>query len=108
MVEFRVMPSLKFERHGPDLVCSQQVSVLDLIVGGSFEFTTISGKTFEITVKPQTQPQTQLRVAGQGMTIYGSNGYGDQIILLKPFIPDNIDKSIIDSIIQAKTKGVSV
>lgn len=108
MVEFRVMPSLKFERHGPDLICSQQVSVLDLIVGGSFEFTTISGKTFEITIKPQTQPQTQLRVAGQGMPIYGSNGYGDQIILLKPFIPDNIDKSIIDSIIQAKTKGVSV
>jgi DnaJ-class molecular chaperone len=108
MVEFRVTPSLKFERSGPDLLCSHPISVLDLIAGGSFEFTTISGKTFEVTVKPKTQPYTQLKISGQGMPIYGSNNFGDQIILLKPFIPDKIDDTIISSILQSKEKGTTV
>jgi hypothetical protein len=46
----------------------------------------------------------QLKIAGQGMPINGSILYGDQILLLNPFIPDNIDASIIDSIKQAKAK----
>ena len=50
------------------------------------------------------QPHMQLKIAGQGMPINGSAFYGDQILLLKPFVPDNIDTSIIDSIKQAKAK----
>ena len=98
MVEFRVAKDLKFDRQGDDLICNYSISVLDLIVGNSFEFTTISGKTLEVTIKPKTQPFLQLKMAGQGMPILNTDEYGDQIILLKPYIPDNIDQSIIDSI----------
>ena len=104
VVEFRVMPHLKYDRNGNDLLSNQPISVLDLIAGTSFEFTTISGKTFEVTVKPKTQPFMQLKIAGQGMPIQGTNQYGDQIILLKPFIPDIIDESIMNSILQSKNK----
>jgi DnaJ-class molecular chaperone len=77
--------------------------VLDLIVGTTFEFTTLGKKTLEVTVKPRTQPHMQLKLVGHGMPIYGHpNQYGDQIILLKPFIPDTIDMSIIDSITKSK------
>lgn len=106
IVEFRVLPHLKFERQGDDLVCTQPMSVLDLIVGTTFEFTTLSNKTFEVSIKPKTQPFQQLRISGQGMPIYGTDRYGDQIILLKPFIPDIIDARIIDSITQSQTKEV--
>jgi DnaJ-class molecular chaperone len=75
---------------------------LDLITGTSFEFTTISGKTLEVSVKPKTQPFMQLKLAGQGMPILNSSRYGDQIILLKPFIPDTIDQRIVDSILESK------
>lgn len=105
MVEFRIQKHLRFDRIGKDLISNHSISVLDLIVGTSFEFTTLGGKTLEVTVKPKTQPHVQLRLSGQGMPIYGSpNVYGDQILLLKPFIPDIIDTSIIDSIVQSKTK----
>ena len=104
MVEFRVRPHLKYERRLNDLYCNHSVSVLDLIVGNTFEFTTISGKTFEVTVPPNTQPFMQLKIAGQGMPIQGTSQYGDQILLLKPFIPDKIDKSIIDSIKNSRLK----
>lgn len=102
IVEFRVQPDLRFERRGNDLYCNHQISVLDLLVGTKIQFKTISGKTFEVEVKPMTQPHIQLRIPGQGMPISNGNQYGDQIILLKPFVPDKIDSSITESILRSK------
>jgi DnaJ-class molecular chaperone len=104
IVDFRIEPHLKYDRQGNDLLCNHSISVLDLIVGTSFEFITLSGKTLEVTVKPKTQPYIQLKLAEQGMPIYNTSAYGDQIILLKPFIPDIIDETVIDSISQQKLK----
>jgi curved DNA-binding protein len=104
IVEFRVQPHLKFERRGMDLYCNQQISVLDLIVGTTFEFTTISGKTFEVKVPPKTQPFMHLKIAGEGMPVTGSTLFGDQKILLKPFVPDIIDDEITQSILRSKSK----
>jgi curved DNA-binding protein len=104
LVEFRTHAHLKFERRGVDLYCNQPISVLDLIVGTKFEFTTISGKTFEVKVAPKTQPHMQLKVSGQGMPVPNSPYYGDQIILLKPFIPDIIDEDITNSILRSVKK----
>ena len=104
IVEYRIHNHLKYERRMNDLYCNHSISVLDLIVGSSFEFTTISGKTLEVSVPPKTQPFMHLKLAGHGMPIQGSTAYGDQIILLKSFIPDIIDSRITDSILLTKTK----
>lgn len=104
IVEFRITPSLIFDRRGNDLICNHQISVLDLIVGTTFEFTTISGKILEVTVQPITQPFMQLKLAGEGMPIQGSTLYGDQIILLKPFIPAIINDDITQSILRSQQK----
>lgn len=104
IVEFRITPNLKFERKMNDLHCNHSISVLDLIVGTKFDFTTISGKTFEVVVPPKTQPYMHLKIQGQGLPIFNSDQYGDQIILLKPFIPDIIDASITDSILRSKNR----
>jgi len=104
IAEFRTHQHLKYTRHGQDLVCNQQISVLDLIVGTSFEFQTISGKTLEVTIPPKTQPYNQMKIAGHGLPIPNSPAFGDQIILLKPFIPVTIDESITNAILQAKAK----
>jgi DnaJ-class molecular chaperone len=106
IVDFRVEPHLKYDRQGNDLFCNHSISILDLIIGTTFEFITLSGKTLEVTVTPRTQPYIQLKLAGQGMPIHSTSRYGDQIILLKPFMPDIIDEQIINSILQQKNKGV--
>lgn len=97
IIEFYVSPDLRFDRKGSDLYCNQPISVLDLIIGTKLNFTTISGKTLDVNVKPNTQPHMQLRIPGEGMPRRDGT-YGDQILLIKPFIPDNIHNSIIDSI----------
>lgn len=99
IVEFYVMPDLKFDRNGNDLYCNMPVSVLDLIVGSKVQFTTMAGKNIEISIPPNTQPTHQIRMQGLGMPINGMPGvYGDQILLIKPYIPDNIHTDIIETI----------
>jgi curved DNA-binding protein len=100
LIDFVVQADLKFERKGNDLYSNHSISVLDLIVGTSFEFVTISGRTVNVTVKPKTQPYIQLRLPGHGMPIRDTGYYGDQLILLKPTIPDNIHNDIIQSILR--------
>lgn len=104
VVEFKVNPDLRFERKGNDLYCNHSISVLDLIVGTKFNFTTISGKTLEVSIQPKTQPFMQLKIAGEGMPIVNSNAFGDQIVLLKPFVPDTIDDEITQSILRSRQK----
>jgi curved DNA-binding protein len=104
VVVFNILPDLRFDRKGHDLYCNQPISVLDLIVGTTFEFDTISGKKVQVKVPPKTQPYIQMKLSGHGMPIINTPNYGDQLILLKPFIPDNIDESIIDSILRNRTK----
>jgi DnaJ-class molecular chaperone len=104
IIEFIIQSHLKYERRGNDLYCTHSVSVLDLIVGGEIEFTTISGKKLMVTIPPKTQPHMHLKIAREGMPIQATTMYGDQIILIKPFVPDIIDREITDSIMRSKSK----
>jgi curved DNA-binding protein len=104
VVEFKILPNLKFERRQHDLYCNQSISVLDLITGTTIKIKTISGKDFDVTVPPKTQPNMQLKVSGQGMPVQNSGFYGDQFVCLKPFIPDTIDDEITQSILRSKNK----
>jgi molecular chaperone DnaJ len=109
VIDFNVLSDSWFDRHGNHLVCTHNISVLDLIVGTNFKFTTISGKILNVTVKAGTPPNTQIKLAGQGMPIADARGpnvdsgqFGDQLILLKGIIPVNIEQGIIDEIIKYK------
>jgi DnaJ-class molecular chaperone len=103
IVEFAITPDHRFERKGSDLYSQLTISILDLIVGDKVSIQTINGKTIEVSIKPYTQPTQHIRVPGYGMPSRDGT-MGDQILLLKPYIPDNIETDIIDSIKRSKNK----
>lgn len=97
IVEFVILDDLRFNRQGDDLISNFPISVFDLIIGTKVEFTTIAGIKLNVDIAPKTQPNQQIRITGHGMP--KSNGSrGDQILLLKPFIPANIPSDIIESL----------
>lgn len=102
LVEFIVMPDLRFDRKGYDLYSNLSISVLDLIVGTVVEVDTIGGKKIEVKIHEKTQPYQQIRLPGYGMPMQNGQ-YGDQILLLKPFIPDNVSIDVIESIKRNQT-----
>ena len=97
IVEFVVLPDVRFERHGNDLCTSFPISVLDLIIGTKITVNTIAEKKIEVDIKPRTQPTQHIRLAGQGMPV-GNGKFGDQILLLRGTIPDTIHNDVIESI----------
>ena len=103
LIEFVILPDLRFDRQGDDLYANFPISVLDLIVGTKTEFTTIDGKKLEVNIGPGTQPNQQIRLGGYGMT-RSDGSRGNQILLLKPFIPANIDNEVIEAIKRNQSK----
>jgi DnaJ-class molecular chaperone len=104
MVEYLVTKDLQFDRSGDDLYSNFPISVLDLITGANLKFQTINGKLLDVTIKSNTQPNQHIRIAGHGMPVSDTGHYGDQILLLKPFIPANIDNEVIEAIKRNQTK----
>jgi len=100
LIEFRIHPHQRFEREGPHLYSIHEIDIFDLVVGSTFKFNSISGKILEVKVPPKTQPGAKLRVPKEGLPI--QNDFGDQYILLKPYISDTIDDSIINAILKTK------
>lgn len=96
LIDFRILPNPNYERRGLDLIVTENVSVLDLIVGGRIRTQTLSGKILEVNIKPNTQPGSLLRIPKEGLSKNGQ--MGDQIILIKGIIPATIDSRIIDCI----------
>lgn len=102
IVEFRTHPHLQFTRHGNDLHTNQRVSVLDLIIGTTIEFTGLNGKTLSVTIPPKTQPTAALKIGGAGLPVINTPLYGDAYINIKAFVPDKIDDAVISAIQQSK------
>jgi curved DNA-binding protein len=97
IIEFIVLPDLNFTREGDNLYSNIPISVFDLIVGTKIEFTTLAGNILQVSIPPNTQPYQQIKLSRHGMPSE-NGGKGDQILLLKPYIPASIDTEIIDAI----------
>ena len=97
IIEFIIQPDLRFTREGDNLYSNVSISVLDLIVGTKIEFTTIAGNTLQVSIPPNTQPYQQIKLVRHGMPSE-NGGKGDQILLLKPYVPASIHTEVIDAI----------
>lgn len=96
-VQFLIHQDLRYDRRVNDLYSTHRISILDLITGSKFKFKTIDDRTLEVKIPANSQPTTQLKIPGAGMPDRYGN-FGNQIILLNPYTPDNIHKDIIETI----------
>jgi molecular chaperone DnaJ len=72
------------------------VPIWDLILGAEIEVETIFGTSFAMRVPPNTQPNTVMRVRGQGMR--NKHETGDLFVRLQAEIPTTIAPEIIEAI----------
>jgi len=99
VIIFRIHPSPQWERNGFDLHTTHTVPVWDLILGGETLVKNILGKELSLSIAPGTQPNTVLRLRGQGLPARGQTA-GDLLVHIQTRIPDNIPQPIIDAIEQ--------
>ena len=90
-VEFKVKPHEIFTRDGNDLLCEVPVSFTTAALGGQVEVPTLDGR-LKVTVPPETQSGSKLRIPRKGVKSYNSSIPGNLICKVVVETPVNLNE----------------
>lgn len=90
-IVFVVDRNPEFLREGSDIFSEITVSIPQLVLGDTFEVTTVSGKV-KVKVPPGTQPGSLVRLKGKGIARLGGTGHGDHFVRVNLEVPKNPSK----------------
>ncbi|MDR2979755.1 MAG: J domain-containing protein [Bacteroidales bacterium] len=91
-ITFVIQPDPAFIRKGNDLYTTADLDLYIAVLGGETMINTLDGKV-KITVKPETQNGTKIRLKGKGLPVYKKDGHwGDLFVTYNIKIPDNLTK----------------
>jgi len=88
IIRLDVAPSTKFTRKGADVYVSIPVSVQDALLGCTVTVETVNGE-FELQIPACTEPNTVLKMRGQGITL-PSGKVGDQYVTVNVKFPKRL------------------
>ena len=99
IIQFRIKPDAVWSRQDNDLYRELECSVWDLILGRDIDVQMIDDRIVKVTINPNTQIDSTLRVRGQGMLSRNSTR-GDVLLKLKPKLPQRIHPDIVSAIVK--------
>jgi curved DNA-binding protein len=86
-ITFSIANHPRFKRVGNDLYTDVDIDMFTAILGGEITLETLSGKV-KLTVKPETQNGTKVKLKGKGFPVYKHDGrFGDLLITFSVKIP---------------------
>jgi len=97
IITYRIHPDPRWQRQGQHLITEQPVSIWELILGCEIPIKDILDNTLMLTIPPQTQPGSVLRLRGRGMPSK-NNPAGDLLVKIQGQIPDVIDPELLAAI----------
>ena len=102
LVNVYIRPHQTFTREGTSLVVEKQISAWDAMLGTNISITTLDKKTLSITIPPGTQPETVLRVTGEGLPHMRTKQRGHLLMKVKIQIPTDLTAEQIEKIKELK------
>lgn len=78
----------RFERSGADLWRSEELEVIDAVLGTKLKVPTLEGEV-EVTIPAGTQPDEVLRLRGKGLPTFSAQGQGDLNLRIHVHIPEH-------------------
>lgn len=107
-ITFSLSNSTKFKRDGNDLSCVCDLDLITAVLGGDVTVDTFDGKV-KLTIKPETQNGTKVKLKGKGFPLYKQDGqFGDLYISFQIKIPTNLSdkqKELFREIAKIKNDG---
>jgi len=110
LVVVRTADDPRFERHGRDLYRVETIDVVDAVLGARIDVPTLDGQ-FSVNVPAGTQPDSMLRLRGEGLPRFGGGGRGDLYVRVQVHIPERLSerqRRLFDQIRSAARKNSSV
>ena len=90
-VLIHVTPHKIFKRKGADIYTEAEISFAEASLGTTIEVPTLDGKA-KLKIPAGTQPDTILRLRGQGMPRTRWRGNGDQLVRIKVEVPKKLSR----------------
>jgi DnaJ-class molecular chaperone len=90
LVVLRSAPDPRFTRDGADLWCERSLELSRAVLGGELEVPTLDAGPVRARVAPGIQPDTILRLAGQGLPTPGGGRRGNLYVRLKLHVPERL------------------
>jgi molecular chaperone DnaJ len=90
-VVIHVRPDPTFKRMGDDILVEVPISITQAALGAEIEVPTLT-KRAKLKIPAGTQPDTILRLKGEGMPRPQGHGRGNQLVRIKVVIPTKLSK----------------
>ena len=110
IVTYHIKPDPTWQLDGYNLLTDRAIDIWDLILGTVVKVNDPIGNEFSVTVPPETQPGSLLRVRGKGFPARSMPGdpniqaAGDLLIKLHARINSPVDPAIVEAV--RKSKGL--
>ena len=89
-ITFSIENHATIKRLGNDLYTTADLDLYTAVLGGEFTLETLTGKV-KLTVKPETQNGSKVKLKGKGFPVYKSEGqFGDLFVTWSIQIPKNL------------------
>jgi DnaJ-class molecular chaperone len=92
IVNVFVKNDTEFHREGTNLIVERKISAWDAMLGTSLDIQTLDKKTLSINIPAGTQPETVLRMAGEGVPDMRNRVRGNLLLRIKIDIPKNLNQ----------------
>jgi len=86
IINVRVQPDPRFERHGADLRTEVPVTLAEAMLGGEVPVPTPNGSV-KLRIRPDTQNGQEITVKGRGLPKRGTSQKGDLIVTTRVVLP---------------------
>jgi curved DNA-binding protein len=86
VINVRVKPDPRFERHGADLRVELPLTLAEALLGAEVPVPTPTGSV-KLRIRPNTQNGQEIRVKGRGLPKRGSSQKGDLIVTTRVVLP---------------------
>ena len=108
LITFSIINNTGFKRDGKDLYQEVDLDIFTAALGGEITVPTFEGKV-KLTVKPETQNGTQVRLKGKGFPVYKKVGqFGDLFITYRIKVPTNLssrEKELLQELKKLRNHG---
>lgn len=101
IVNIVVKNTTEFIRDNSNLILDRTISAWDAMLGTNLYISTLDKKDLNITIPPGTQPETVLRITGEGLPNMRNRVRGNLLLRIKIEIPKNLNqqhRQIIENI----------
>jgi len=102
IVNINVQPHARFKREGTTLYMEQEITVWDALTGTAVEIVMLDNKKLSINIPAGTQPESVLRIPGEGLPNMRTKQRGNVMLKIKVLIPKNLNAIQIEKINQIK------